>query len=98
MRLRGRVWLGLWLLYFLVIALAVVARQRAALLTADRLNRLREERLALEAQRADYEGRIRDASSRRVLIPRAEARLRLHLPTDAEYLIFTLPAIPDSGS
>lgn len=98
MRIRGRVWLGLWLLGFLVVALVVVARQRDSLAIAGRLNRLREERAAIEARRADYERRIREGSSRKVLVPKAEARLKLRLPTDAEYMIFTLPNPSDSGS
>lgn len=91
MKLRGRVWLGLWLMLFLVVSLAIVARQRAALLTAGELNRLREERLALEAERADYLRRIREASSQRVLIPRVQTRLQLRMPSDSEYVTFELP-------
>lgn len=98
MKVRGRIWLGLWLVFFLVVALTVVARQRASLDTAERLNRLREERLALEAERAEYERRIREGSSRQVLIPRVQGRQKLHEPTDAEYMIFRLPLAPDSGS
>jgi cell division protein FtsL len=92
MKLRGRVWLGLWLVLFLVVSLAIVARQRAALLTAGELNRLREERLALEAERADYLRRIREASSQRVLIPRVQTRLQLRMPSDSEYVTFEVPA------
>ncbi len=99
MKVRGRVWLGLWLLLFLVVAVAIVARQRAALQTAGELNRLREERLTLEARQAEFEGRIREAQSRRVLVPKAEARLRLRLPDDSQVTRLRLPASPaDSGS
>lgn len=98
MKVKGRVWLGLWLLLFLGVTVAITARQRAALSTASELNRLRESRLALEAQRAEYERRIREASSRKVLVPRVEARLHLRLPSDSENLNFDLPAArPDSG-
>lgn len=90
MKLRGRVWLGLWLLLFLVVSLVVVARVRRSLVLAGELRRLRETRLALEAERAEYQRRIRVASSQKVLVPRAEVRLRLRMPTDAEYLNFEL--------
>ena len=96
MKLRGRIWLGLWLLFFFAVSVAVVARQRASLTVADELNRLRVERLNLEAARAEHERRIQEGSSRRVLVPRAE-RLGLHVPTDAEYLLFGMTTRPDSG-
>ena len=99
MKVRGRIWLGLWLLLFLSVAIAIVARQRAALDTAAELNRLRERRLTLEAKQAEFEGRIREASSRKVLVPKAESRLGLRLPSDGRNTNLTLPAVPaDSGS
>ncbi|HLB54665.1 MAG TPA: hypothetical protein VJK71_06125, partial [Gemmatimonadales bacterium] len=52
MKLRGRHWLGLWLLLFLGAAALVVTRQRAAILTAGRLAELREQRQSLEAVRS----------------------------------------------
>jgi len=99
MKVRGRVWLGLWLLLFLVVTVAIVARHRAALATAGELNRLRERRHALEAERAEYERRIREGSSRGVLVPKAEARLDLHMPSDSQNVTFQLPPVRgDSGS
>jgi hypothetical protein len=78
---------------------AIVARQRAALATAGELNRLRERRHALEAERAEYERRIREGSSRGVLVPKAEARLDLHMPSDSQNVNFQLPPVRgDSGS
>jgi cell division protein FtsL len=96
-KVRGRVWLGLWLLLFLVVSLLIVARQRAALVAAGELSRLRETRLALEAERAEYQRRIREGSSQRVLVPRAGARLGLRMPSDREYLNFEIPA-PGGGA
>lgn len=92
MRLKGRHWLMLWLLVFLLAASAVVARQTAGFRTARRLGELREQRTALEARRAELERRIRQASGRQVLVPRAERELGLHLPADHEFVLFTLPA------
>ena len=82
----------LWLLIFLGGALAVVARQTAALRTARRLHDLREERGNLEARRADLERRIRLASSRQVLVPVAQRSLGLHEPADSEFVLFVVPA------
>jgi hypothetical protein len=96
MKLRGRVWLGLWLLLFLGVAVAVVARQRGALAAAARLRSLQNERLALEARRAEFETRIREAGSRPVLVPRARERLKLRDPSDSESFLLTLPAGADT--
>jgi hypothetical protein len=87
MRLKGRHWVTLWLLLFLAVAGAVVARQTASFSLARRLRALRSQRTTLEAQQADVERRIRTDRSREVLGPRAQA-LGLHFPTDSEYTLF----------
>jgi hypothetical protein len=92
MRFRGRHWMVIWLLIFLCVLLAITTRQTAGFRTARRLRELREERLALEARRADLERRIRVASSRQVLVPVAERLLGLHEPSDSEFVLFALPA------
>lgn len=94
MRLKGRHWLTLWLVVFLGMLLAITARQSAGFRTARAVRELREERLSLEARRADLERRIRSGSSRQVLIPIAERSLGLHQPSDSE---FTLLVVPDAG-
>jgi hypothetical protein len=98
MKVRGRVWMALWLLVFLGAAVVVVARQRAALRAAAELHRLTETRLALEAERAEYQRRIREASSQRVLALRVGARLGLRMPSDSEYLNFQLPPAAGGGA
>lgn len=90
MRLKGRHWVGLWLLAFLAVASIVVARQSAALAAAGRLKLLRTERLELEASQADLERRIQLGSSRQKLIPLVE-RLGLRLPTDSSSRLFAPP-------
>ena len=87
----------LWLLIFLGGALAVVARQTAALRTARRLHDHREERSNLEARRADLERRIRLASSRQVLVLVAQRSLGLHEPADSEFVLFVVPAPATAG-
>ncbi len=94
MRVKGRHWLLLWLLLFLLVAVAVVARQTAAFKVARRLRDLRDQRAALEARRADLERRIREASGRQVLVPKAERDLGLHLPGDNEFILFAAPTGP----
>jgi hypothetical protein len=92
MRLKGRHWLMAWLVVFLCVLLGITTRQTAGFRTARRVRELREERLALEARRADLERRIRVASSRQVLVPIAERALGLHEPGDSEFTLFSLPA------
>ena len=94
MRFKGRHWLILCLAIFLGVLLAVATRQTAGFRTARRVRDLREERAALEARRADLERRIREASSRQVLVPLAERTLGLHQPSDSEFVLFALPPAP----
>jgi cell division protein FtsB len=95
-RLKGRHWVLLWLLVFLVGALIVVGRQTTAFRTARRLRDLREERGTLEARKAELERRIRVATSRQVLVPVARRALGLHEPADSEFVLFAIPS-PASG-
>jgi len=92
MRLKGRHWMVLWLVILLCVLVAITTRQTAGFRTARRLRELREERLALEARRADLERRIRVASSRQVLVPQAQRALGLHEPSDSEFVLFALPS------
>jgi hypothetical protein len=91
MHLKGRHWLMLWLLVFLCVLLAITTRQTAGFRTARRLHDLREERMTLEARRADLERRIRVGSSRQVLVPIVQRELGLHEPADSEFVLFVLP-------
>jgi hypothetical protein len=86
-----------WLLVFLCVLLAVAARQSAGFRTARRVRELREERVTLEARRGELERRIRQASSRQVLIPLAERELGLHQPSDSEFTLFVLPQRVNGG-
>lgn len=90
MRPRGRSWVALWLLFFLAILAWVVARQTSSVVAASTLGDLEEERATLEARQAELMARIRQAKSRKVLIPRAAA-LGLRLPVDSEIIILQVP-------
>ena len=90
MNIRGRGWVALWLLSFLGVLTWVVARQTAAHVTATELQRVQDQRSALEARKAELLRRIREAGSRAVLVPRAES-LGLRLPADSEIVILQFP-------
>lgn len=87
---RGRLWIALWLGFFLAMLGWVAARQTSAVVSATELRELRTARSVFEAQRADLLRRIRAGESRRVLVPRAES-LGLRLPADSEILVLPIP-------
>ncbi len=87
---RGRHWVALWLVAFLVTTWIVYARQTAAYRAARELADLRARRANLEGHRADLQRRIRVAESRFVLVPRG-VRLGLHLPSDSEIVLVPAP-------
>ncbi|HEX4574823.1 MAG TPA: hypothetical protein VH158_06805 [Gemmatimonadales bacterium] len=91
MRLKGRHWVAVWLVAFLATTWVVYARQTAAIRAARELGDLRTRHANLEGQTADLERRIRAAQSRAVLVPRAQARLGLHLPSDSEIILLPAP-------
>ncbi len=82
----------LWLLVFLVVAMAIQARQVAGVTTFRRVDSLRQERTALEAERAELQRGIGLQVSRKVLGVRAKAELGLHFPEDSELTL--LPLLP----
>jgi len=89
--LRGRHWVAVWLVAFLLTALLIVRRQSAALETARRLQDLRTTRAALEVTRASLAADIARSRSRAVLVPLAQRRLGLRLPHDSEITILQNP-------
>lgn len=86
MRLKGRIWIAIWLAFTLVVLAWVVSRDTSGFMTATELRNLRNERSVLQADKADLMRRIREAESRAVLIPRAES-VGLRLPADSEIVI-----------
>ena len=88
--MKGRHWLAFWLFFFLGILAWVVARQTSSVMLARTLGDSRTRRSALEGVRSDLLRRIRTASSRAVLIPRAQSR-GLRLPADSEIIILQVP-------
>ena len=89
---RGRFWLIVWLGFALGILAWVNARQTASVILAREVQDARAARAAAEAERATLQRRMREASSRDVLIRRAED-LGLREPADTE--IVTLRRAPE---
>src|SRR5258707_14814067 len=89
---KGRHWVALWLVAFLVTTWLVYARQTAAIRAARELADLRARRANMDGHRADLERRIRPAEGRAVLVPRAQARLGLHLPSASEIVLAPAPS------
>jgi len=83
MKVRGRFWVGIWLIFFFAVLVVVAARQTASVVAATSLRALQEERRVLESTRNDLLLRIRAGRSREHLIPRAES-LGLRLPADTD--------------
>ncbi|MEO8031060.1 MAG: hypothetical protein ABI765_09430 [Gemmatimonadota bacterium] len=88
MNFKGRHWVMLWLVLFLVVTGLVVTRQTSGLESAKRLNLLREDHRALIARRAELERQIRSASSRQTLVEHGVQSLNLHMPSDSEFIDF----------
>lgn len=80
----------LWLLVFLATAIGIQARQASAVLSATRVSKLREQRTALEAERAALVRQIRLATGRKALGDRAEKELGLHFPQNGEFQVLKL--------
>lgn len=90
---RGRFWVGVWLVFGLGVLLLVVARQTSGFVAVRTLGELRNERAALEAERGEIQQVVREAQSRRVLVPRAEG-IGLRVPADSEIRILRVPRSP----
>ena len=90
MRVKGRIWLVFWVVFVLVILAWVIRRDTAGYMVASQLDSLRTRRSLLVGQRIDLRRRIGRASSRAVLIPRAES-LGLRQSADSEIVILPNP-------
>ena len=86
MRLKGRIWIAIWLVFTLAVLAWVVNRDTFGFMTASELRNLRNEGSVLQSDKAELMRRIREAESRAVLIQRAE-RMGLRLPADSEIVI-----------
>lgn len=86
---RGRVWVALALVGFVLVAVLVVWRRTVGVGRARELAQLEARRVQLEAERASLEGRIRQASGREQIGRVAQERLGLRLPADTQVVTLT---------
>jgi membrane protein implicated in regulation of membrane protease activity len=86
---RGRAWVALVLVSFVLIAASVIWRRTAGVEQARELRSLRERRAQLEARKAQLETDIRRISSRSSIVPIVERRLDMHVPNDTQVVILT---------
>ena len=91
MTLKGRHWVMLWLVVALGTLGSVAARQTRGFATAQALRAARDERAGYESRRGELDRRVRQASSRQVLVPLAAANLGLHEPAAGEITVLSLP-------
>ena len=80
----------LWLLVFLAVAAVVNGRQARAYALATQLREVTIRRDVLEAEAAELQRRIQQASSRPVLGRRVEA-MGFRVPEDTEFELLSLP-------
>lgn len=81
------------LLGFVVVAIGVIARRTFGINVATELRKLETQRDAIAAARVKAETDIRDAASRARLVPIAEKRLHMYVPSDSQVII--LPRKPE---
>jgi len=79
------------LIGFVVVAIGVIARRTFGINQATDLRTLESKRDGATASRAKLESEIRDASSRSRLVPIAEKRLHMYVPSDSQVIILKRP-------
>lgn len=84
---RGRAWVALVLVGFVLIAAGVIWRRASGVEQARELRSLQQQLLQLESRRAQLESDIRRVSSRNSLVPVVERSLGMHVPNDTQVVI-----------
>lgn len=85
--LRGRSMVALVLVAFVLLASLVIWRRSFGIAGARELRELGQTKLQLEGDRARLARDIRAASSREKLVPIAEQRLGMRVPSDDQLII-----------
>jgi cell division protein FtsL len=75
------------LVAFVIVAAALIARRSYGHSEGRELTSLQRRKAALESERVRLQQQIRDASSRSVIVPLAERRLGMHLPTESQMIM-----------
>lgn len=84
---RGRWIVAGGLIAFVVVSAAVIARRSYGHREGIALTALQRRKAALESERVRLGQQIRDGSSRNVIVPIAERRLKMHLPTESQIVM-----------
>jgi hypothetical protein len=100
--LKGRAWVAMGLVAFLMVAAMVVWRRSVGVAAARDMRRLSEVQRGLLSEKTTLERDIRAAMARRRVIAEAERRLGLHVASDAQTRILSdsllaIPARPDAA-
>jgi len=90
-RISRRATVALALLGFVLVATGVIARRTYGIDRARALRDLDRRRQTLEAERVKLDGEIRDASSRPRLMPIAEQRLNMRVPSPDQVIVLARP-------
>lgn len=85
--LRGRSMVALVLVALVLLASLVIWRRSVGIAGAQEMRALDQTRLQLEGDRARLARDIRAASSREKLVPIAEQRLGMRVPSDGQMII-----------
>jgi cell division protein FtsL len=85
----GRLRFALVLLGFVLIASGVVLRRTYGISATREIQAMETRRSSLVAERRRLESEIRIASSRARLLPIAERRLQMHVPTESQVVYLT---------
>jgi hypothetical protein len=84
---RGRWTIAGGLVLFVIVAAAVIARRSYGHSEGRELTALQRRKASLESERVRLQQQIRDASSRSVIVPLAERRLGMHLPSESQMVM-----------
>ena len=94
---RGRWMIAGGLIAFVLVSAAVIARRSYGHREGIELTSLLRKKAALESERVRLSQAIRLGSSRPVIVPIAERRLGMHLPSESQ-MVFVTRAARDSGT
>ena len=75
------------LVAFVVVSAAVIARRSYGHREGVELTALQRRKANLQSERVRLQQQIRDASSRSVIVPLAERRLGMHLPSESQMVM-----------
>lgn len=89
---RGRVFVALALVTFVLVGAAVIWRRVTGIENARALRALASERAQLVAERAALESAVRTAAGRARIGGVAEQRLGMRVPADTQVVILTRPS------